>query len=94
MILNKSLSGSSRVKTFSIYFLCGLLLFIGLLQLVVNLNSNSKEIKLNYPTKTYSKIEEEYRKRYNLMTDQGLGEETGEECTLGKQINYYYTLNI
>ena len=81
MVVFKSLSGSSRVKTFVISFLCGLLLFLGLIQRMVN---NNDEIKLiQYPTTTLSKIEKEYRMKFNLMMPDDGSEEIGEECTLG-----------
>jgi len=45
---------------------------------------NNNEIKNSYyPTTTFSKIEKEYRKKFNLiMLDDG-PKETGKECTLG-----------
>ena len=85
MAVFKSLSGSSyRVKTlFGISFLCGLLLFLGLIQRMVN---NNDEIKLShYPTTTFSKIEKEYRMKFNLMMLDDEPEEIGVECTLGNQ---------
>lgn len=44
---------------------------------------NNKEIKCSYhPTTNFSKIEKEYRKKFNLiMSDDGPAD-TGEECTL------------
>lgn len=81
MVLFKSLWELSRAKYVRISFLCGLLLFLGLLKLMVN---SDNEIKLNYPTKLHSKMEEEYRKKFNLMMlDDGPEEIAGKECTLG-----------
>ncbi len=84
MVLFKSLSGSSRVvvKNFKYIFPCSLLIFLGLFrQLMVD---NSKEIKYSYyPTTNFSKIEKEYRKKFNLIMLDDESEETGKECTLG-----------
>jgi len=91
MVTLKSLVVSFCSKSFSkkklIYSLSSLFLVLYLLHIML---ANQKQIKYTDYT-TYSDVEREYRKRFNLMDRPT---EFDEECNLGNNYNSLLYMNI